>query len=59
LLDFRLPAVAVSTGHIVSTIGLFIYGKTPPRLGHIAPASEVAALEDLSYHFRIGRPCPF
>jgi hypothetical protein len=26
-------------------------------LGRLVPASEVA--EDIPYHFKIGRPCPF
>jgi hypothetical protein len=32
-----------------------------PRLGHLAPASEVTGSEDIPYHFKIGRPwpCPF
>jgi hypothetical protein len=32
-------------------------GKTPTRLGHLAPASEVAG--GLIYHIKIGGPCPF
>jgi hypothetical protein len=43
------------------SIGLFIYSaktclrqKTPPRLGHLPTASEVAGSEDIHYHYKKG-----
>jgi hypothetical protein len=51
---------------LLMIIGIFIYsaktclcGKTPPRLGHLAPASEVAGGHDIPYHFKKGMVCQF
>jgi hypothetical protein len=51
----------LSNGQTLAPVHLLIEdvlrGKTLPRLGHIAPASEVTGPGDLPYHFRIARQC--
>jgi hypothetical protein len=64
-LSRHIDSLQIPSSSSQLTNGLFIYsaktclrGKTPPRLGHLAPASEVALKREWSCQFWNGKLSP-
>jgi hypothetical protein len=59
-LTHRTGALAITTvGSLNKNCGSKVLYKGSIGLKMVAPASEVTGSEDIPYHFKIGRPCPF